>query len=48
LPSAIFRIVLSGEIIFPSILTVDAGVISPEFPIGVGPKNKQIALPVGQ
>ena len=28
---------LSGEIILPSILTGDAGVISPGFPIGVGP-----------
>ncbi len=32
-----FRIVLSGETIFPITLTGDAGVISPGLPIGVGP-----------
>jgi len=37
LPSTLFRIDLSGEIILPSIFTEDAGVISPGFPIGVGP-----------
>jgi hypothetical protein len=31
--------------IFPSMLTGDAGVIWPGSPIGVGPKNRQIALP---
>ena len=36
-PSAFCKMDLSGEIIFPMILTGDAGVISPDFPIGVGP-----------
>ena len=39
---------LSGERIFPIILTGEAGVISPFLPIGVGPKNRHIAFHGGQ
>ena len=34
--------------IWPSTLTADAGLISPGALIGVGPKNRQSALPGGQ
>jgi len=49
IPSSIFvRIFLSALMIFPITFTGEYGLISPLFPIGVGPKNKQMAFPVGQ
>ena len=39
---------LSGEIIFPTTFTGEYGLISPFLPIGVGPKNRHIAFPLGQ
>ena len=49
MPSFIFdSIFLSGFMILPMTLTGEYGFISPFLPIGVGPKNRHIALPLGQ
>jgi len=48
-PSLIFAsIFLSGFVILPITLTGEYGLISPLLPIGVGPKNRHIAFPLGQ
>ena len=40
--------VLSGFIILPITLTGEYGFICPTSPIGVGPKNRHTAFPLGQ
>ena len=48
-PSLKFLITdLSESIIFPTTFTGEYGLISPLFPIGVGPKKRHIAFPLGQ